>query len=405
MIRPQSGMSPVPTWEGSMRPNPCFNLGWNLFCGKARGLNEPLTYRNRVTFAVASRKRTSRPDAPADDRNVLLGARVYYARERLPSAAEVKSMAAEGCDTLLLGPPWRSDAARTSSAVRAARSAGLRVGATVDAADLPKLARDAKWFAPTFRKGRDGLLITRANFLANVVPEGEHTVGGRKVAFRRDGAWRADAAAFALCMRAMREIVGRGGFLIGQSGAGGPNLLSLAECDLHAVAEGLKGYRWGDGGGRAALRHRTGAGFAPVLDSLPPDWAGLAATYADTPILLWPPRDRRHLAWWRLCRRLPAEGFRVQSDLLPVERRFTTDSPAVHGTAFVGDGGKGLLLLTAEKPASARVTFDAPLAGVRTLDGKAVKVSGNRFDAGPFSPWQIKGFEVTIGPTAKGGGR
>jgi hypothetical protein len=95
LIRPGSVMSPVPTYAGSMRPNVCFSVNWNLFDGKTAGLNEPLTWRNTLSFAVGGRKRSSRPDAAADDRNVLLAACVYYARDRLPTAEEVKAMAEE----------------------------------------------------------------------------------------------------------------------------------------------------------------------------------------------------------------------------------------------------------------------------------------------------------------------
>ncbi len=75
-----------------MRPRPCFGVNWNLFDGPTRGLTEPLKYENTLAFAVGARKRSSRPDASADDRNVLLGARVYYARDRLPSADEVRAI-------------------------------------------------------------------------------------------------------------------------------------------------------------------------------------------------------------------------------------------------------------------------------------------------------------------------
>ncbi len=80
MVRPASGMSPVPTDVGSMRSQPCFGVSWNLFDGEIRGLNEPLKYENTLAFVVASRKRSSLPGAPADDRSVLL-ARGSISRE------------------------------------------------------------------------------------------------------------------------------------------------------------------------------------------------------------------------------------------------------------------------------------------------------------------------------------
>jgi len=395
LIRPASGMSPVPTEVGSMRPRPCFEAGWNLYDGPARGLNEPLKYENNLAFAVASRKRSSRPGASADDRNVLLGARVYYARQRLPSADEVRSMGAEGCDTLILGPAWRSRDADTSAVVTAAHAAGMRVGAAVDLGDLPNLVRDGAWFNRHFEKDRDGLLVTGVDFLDTALPEGPVEVLGEKLSFKHDGPYRTNAVSLAVCMRALRRIVGPRGFLIGDPGARGPNLLSLAECDLHA-SEKLDGHRWGSPQDRCQRRYRTGAGLAPIADSLPPAWIGLAAMHADTPLVLWPAKDKQHLAWWELCRRLPRGGARVESDLLPIERRFTIDAESVHGTLFDGGDGKAVLLLTAEKEGPAQVRFAVPVTAVKTFDGKDVSVRDGVLDAGAFSAWQIKGFELAI---------
>src|ERR1019366_6646250 len=89
LIRGASGMSPVPTDAGSMRSNVCFSVNWNLFDGKTAGLNEPLSYRNTLAFAVGCRKRSSMADAPADDRNNLIGARIYYARDKMPSVEDI----------------------------------------------------------------------------------------------------------------------------------------------------------------------------------------------------------------------------------------------------------------------------------------------------------------------------
>jgi hypothetical protein len=378
MIRPQSGMSPVPTYAGSMRDRPSFGLTWNLFDGETRGLNEPLAYANTLTLAFGSRKRSSRPDAPADHRNLLLGARIYYARDRLPSPDEVKAMAAEGCDTLLLGPAWRENA---GAAIAAAHTAGMRVGATVDVKELGNLVRDGDWFARQFQKDRDGLFVTGASFLNGAIPEGEFEALGEKVALKHDGPFRANAASFAVCMRALRRIVGERGFLIGDPTPCDPTLLSLAEFDLHASAD-LNPYLWGSAQERDFRRHRAGAGFAPVADSLSPQLMTLTAMHGDTPIVLWPPKDKSHLTWWELCRRLPQGGLRVESDLIAAERRFTTTSPHIHGTLFDGGDGRGVLLLAAEKEHSAKVTFTDPGFTPKELD------------AGAFSQWQVKLFEL-----------
>ncbi|MFB3891545.1 MAG: hypothetical protein ACE15C_05920 [Phycisphaerae bacterium] len=403
LIRQQSGMSPVPTYAGSMRGNVCFSVNWNLFDGKTAGLNEPLTWRNTLAFAVGCRKRSSLPDAAADDRNVLLGARVYYARDKMPAADDVKSMAADGCDTLVLGPAWKADEAAAKAAVAAAHASGIRVGATVDVKDLKTLVADGAWFTKVFEKDRDGLYLVGANCLSNAMGQGEFAVGAEKVSFKRDEAFRANAPSWAVCMRALRATVGPRGFLIGEETGMGPTLLSLAEFDLHAATR-YDNYRYDSPQGRCTRRYKGGAGFAPVLDSMTADHIGLAATYADTPIILWPAKDKNHAAWWQLCKRLPAGGSRVESDLLAAERRFTTSSANVHGTLFDSGGGQMILLLAAEKPDAAKVTLTIPNAtlAVKTLDGQAVSIAGNVFDAGQFTAWQVKGFEITA---AKGGGK
>jgi hypothetical protein len=201
-------------------------------------------------------------------------------------------------------------------------------------------------------------------------------------------------------------MVGAGGFLIGQEGAMGPTLLSLAEFDLHAATK-YDPYRWDSPQARCLRRYKAGAGFAPVLDSLAPEHAALAAMHADTPIILWPARDKNHLPWWRLCRQLPAGGFRVESDLLANERRFTTSSGDVHGTLFDGGDGKMILLLAAEKAGAAKVTLDKALGGVKavtvqTLDGQAVPLGagGAEFQAGTLAAWDVKGFRVSVGKEA-----
>jgi hypothetical protein len=403
MVRPASGMSPVPTDVGSMRNQPCFEVGWNLFDGETRGLNEPLKYENTLALAVGSRKRSSRPDAPADDRNLLLGSRVYYARQRLPSADEVRSMADEGCDTLVLGPAWRRQTAATTAIVEAAHARGMRVGAAVDLQEIRRLLADGAWFARTFQKDRDGLLVTGADFLQNAVPEGTVDVLGEKAVFAYDGPWRANAAALALAMRALRQVVGPQGFLIGDPGRGEANLLSLAECDLHVTAPGagedgrrIEAFRWTSPQDRCFLRYRAAAGWGPVVDSLSPPWIALAAMHADTPVILWPPKDKQHLAWWELCRRLPPRGVRVESDLVASERRLTITSENVHGTLLDGGDGHMLLLLAAEKESPAQVHLAIPGVAAKTLDGEQVTVAGGTLDAGQFSAWQVKGFDLSV---------
>jgi hypothetical protein len=133
-----------------------------------------------------------------------------------------------------------------------------------------------------------------------------------------------------------------------------------------------------------------------------PEHVALAAMYADTPIVTWPASDKGHLAWWQLAAKLPAKGFRVESDLLPAERRFTTSSENVHGTLFDGGEGQMILLLSADKAANAKVTLALTGAKVQTLEGKDVAVSANVFDAGEFSPWQVKAFRIT---SAREGGK
>ena len=393
LIRPQSGMSPVPTWAGSMRDNTCFEVGWNLFDGSTRGLNDPLLYHNTLAFATASRKRSSLTNAPPDDRNVLIGARVYYARDKTPTADDVKAMAAEGCDTLILGRTWQTDGA---AAVQAAHAAGMRVGVTVDLKNIKSLVTDGSWFTRLLTPNRDGLFVLNANYLLNAVDPADFDVAGVKVSFRQDGVFRANGPSFAVCMKALRRIVGDRGFLIGDPSAPSPALLSLAEFDLHANAD-LNAYRWGTPQDSAARRHRAGAGFAPLTDSLPADMAGMAAMHGDTPVVLWPAKDKSHLTWWQVCRQLPDKGCRIESDLLPTERRFTTSSADVHGTLFDGGAGRAVLLLTSAKGGAAQVAFTAPVTSVKTLDGTAVNAANNAFDTGSLAPWQIKGFEVAIG--------
>jgi hypothetical protein len=317
---------------------------------------------------------------------------VYYARDRLPTADDVPAVVRDGCDTLILGPSWRSQQAATATVVQAAHAAGVRVGVAVDAKDLGSLAADGAWFSSRFEKDRDGIYLIGASFL--VAPlEGEFTVGGEKVVFHQDGAFRANAAAWTVCMRALRKLVGPRGFLIGEETASGPNLLSLAEFDLHASAN-YDGYRWS---GTMLRRHKAGAGFAPVLEWLSPQAATLAAMCTDTPIILWPAKNKKHQDWWQLCRRLPAGGFRVESDLLANERRFTTSSPVVHGTLFDGGDGKMLLLLAAERPGSATVKFTIPgTIAAKTPDGQPVPCPGGTLDAGQFAPGQIKAFEIAV---------
>lgn len=393
MRRPKSGMSPVPTWAGSMRPQPCFGLMWNLFDGKTAGLNEPLTYRNRMVFAFGQRKRSNAPGAPADDRNNLLGGRVYYARNAMPDAQQVKAMAAEGCDTLILGSAWQKDTPATEAIIQAAHAAGMRVGAAVDARNIKAMLADTTWFTKVFQKDRDGLLVTNAGFLSAQIPAGEFDASGAKAVFKPLDSGSTNAVGFALCMRALRTLVGSGGFLIAQEDPPGATLLSMAEFDLF-YAPKPDAYQSGSPQDRCLKRYRAGAGFAPMVDSLSPKWMGLAAMHADTPIILWPAKDNQHLAWWQLCLKLPPG--RSELSLLAAERRFTTSSDSVQGMLMQGADGKAVLLMTADKADSARVTFTAPVESVKAIDGSAAAVSGNAFDAGDFQPWQVKAFEVVF---------
>jgi len=397
MPHADSGLRKKAGIEQTYRPFTGFGIGWNLFDGEKKGLNEPMTYTNSLTLAFASRKRSSNPDAPADDRNLLIGSRIYYARDKMPSAKEVAEMAAEGCNLLILGRSWRKDSAGTARAVKAAHRQGMRVGATVDLKEMQTLVENDAWFVSQFQKDRDGLYVKHVNFLSSEIPEGTFKALGEEVQFKHDGSNRVNAAAFAVCMKALRRIVGAGGFLIGDPGPLGPNLLSLAEFDLHASEE-LKDYRSGKDQERCFRRYRTGAGFGPVLQSMTPADVALAATHADTPLILWPAQGKQHLSWWQLCRCLPPEGVRVESDLIAVERHFTTTSPSIHGTYFDGGRGEGILMLGAEKAGSAKVRLSLPgkVLKVATLDGGEVAVTGGELDAGSFSEHQVKAFRVSM---------
>ncbi|MCL2646599.1 MAG: hypothetical protein FWD61_06280, partial [Phycisphaerales bacterium] len=302
---------------------------------------------------------------------------------------------ADGCDTLILGSTWRTDGAQTAAAVKAAHDAGMRIGITVDARDLRSLLTDTNWFTKVFQKeggGRDGLLVKNVSFLANAPTQEEFTLDGEPISFKTDGPFRANAASFAICMRKLRDLVGRGGFLIGEDAAPGGTLLSFAEFDLHAPLKNDP-YR-GNEDRRYMLRSRCAAGLSPIVDSLTPDLTALAAMHGDTPIILWPPKDRQHDAWWKLTRQLPAKGFRIASDMLPVEGCFTTSSPGVHGTYFDGGDGKSILLLAAEGAETASVTLQFPNAKV-TANGQPVAMIGKTFNAGEFTQWQIKTYEIT----------
>ena len=397
IIRPLSGMSGVPTEAGSMRFKPCLGIMWNLFDGATQGLNEPRSYENRLTLAFGSRKRSSSPEATGDDRNILLGARVYYARDSQPAEGDLAAMAAEGCDTLILGTYWQTDPAATAALVEKAHASGLRVGGTVSIAKLKDLVKDDAWFTKCFKKDRDGLLVLNASVLGQVVPEGEMNVlgeKGEKVKFAYDGPLKANAAAFATCMRALREIVGPKGFLIGDPGKATATLLSLAEFDLRCSTDS-KAFKSGTPQGRCNSRYNCSAGYAPVVSAMDDKDGALAAIHDDTPIILWPAPDKKHVAWWSICKKLPQKGFRVESDLMAAERHFTISSPSVHGSFFDAGQGKGILLLAAEKEDSAKVTLTWPSAKVKALEGPVVAVESDlSFNAGAFTPWQIKAFEV-----------
>lgn len=407
MIRPQSGMSPVLPAAGSMRDRPSFGFSWNLFDGKTRGLNERLTYRNTLVFAVGERKRSNLPSAGADNRNNLLGARIYYARDKAVTADEVKAMAAEGCDTLILGPWHRADSAAAAGAIAAAHDAQMRVGLVVDTKDLRQLLSDTTW-AKSLMKDRDGLLVLSADFLSNSIPQEEFDIPAadgqppRKVSFKQDGDNRVNAASFAICMRALRQIVGPRGFLIGQVSPGGSNLLSLAEFDLQACENAPFQFSGSDDD-RMIGRNKGSAGFAPIMDTMTQEAVSAAAIFGDTPIMLYPAKDTRHRQWWQIANALPKGGFVMESDLLAAERRFTTSSPQVHGTLFDGGDGKAVLLLASQKAESAKVKLTLTDAKVKAVDAAAgniqdVSLTDGSFDAGAMEPGQVKVFQVEYAP-------
>jgi hypothetical protein len=72
-------------------------------------------------------------------------------------------------------------------------------------------------------------------------------------------------------------------------------------------------------------------------------------------------------------------------DLLPVERRFTTSLPAIHGSLFDGGNGQATLILTSGKADAAKITLDIKNATVKSSDGAAITLTNNTFDAGNFT--------------------
>jgi hypothetical protein len=142
-------------------------------------------------------------------------------------------------------------------------------------------------------------------------------------------------------------------------------------------------------------RHRCAAGSAPIVQAMSPEQLVSTVIQADTPIVLWPPQGKSHVAWWDLARKLPARGFRVESDLLPTERRFTTSTDNVHGTLFDGGDGRMVLLLAAEKADAAKVTLSLPGAKVVNAQGASVALQDGKFDAGSFTASQVKLFEIS----------
>ncbi|MCL2645856.1 MAG: hypothetical protein FWD61_02495 [Phycisphaerales bacterium] len=395
-IRPAAGMSPPPPWEGSKRPQPCFGVLWNLFDGKVQGLNEELTYRNRMIFAFGQRKRSNSPDAPSDDRNILLGARIYYAKNALPSAQDIQAMSAEGCDTLILNTAWQKDPAATTTLVQAAHAANIRVGVTIDARNLKPFLTDTAWFTKTFQKDRDGVLITNSNFLSSSVQPAEFNAGGDRISFKKLDVTNTNAVSFALCMRNFRRLVGTAGFLIAQEDAPCNTLLQMAECDAFTSAS-PDPYKNGSPADRCVKRSRAGAGFAPMLDSLSTQWMSLAATYADTPIISWPPRDKQHLAWWKICQKFP-KG-KSELSLMPVEHsHFDSYIDDVQGTFILAKDGKALVIVTSQSGGNARLSFSSSALAATTLDGQAAKLAGGSLDAGEFTPGQVKAFQLTFRP-------
>ena len=389
LIRPNSGMSPVPTYEGSMRADPCFTAGWNLYEGEAKGFNESeaLIYKNTLSFVAGSRKRSSRAEAPADDRNILIGARVYYAKDRLPSVSDVAAMAEEGCNVLILGAGWKSQT--LAKVVEAAHAAGIKVGVTIEVKDLKDFAGDDSWFKQYLKQDQDGIFVNGVNFFGNKLPQGEFTVLGEKISFKSDGADLVNAAPFALCMKSLRKIVGQKGFLIGDPGDSTPSELAFAEFDLCAMKDPGK-YP------RSARRVNIGAGLAPMTDTLPGSLAACGAMYADTPVILWPAAGKGHLAWWKTCRNIPASGAATELDSVPSDLRFSISSDSVHGTMYNTGAGSYLLLLGAAAADGAYVHLDnAGSISVRTLDDEPVSAKNGIFNAGSFVLGQVRGFKLS----------
>ena len=392
LIRPNSGMSPVPTWEGSMRGDPCFSAAWNLYEGEAKGFNESeaFIYKNTLSFLAGSRKRSSRPDAPADDRNVLIGARVYFAKDRLPAVTDIAAMSAEGCNVLILGAGWRSQ--MLAKLVEAAHAAGMRVGVAIDIKDLKEMAGDDSWFKQYLKQDQDGIFVNGVNFFSNKLPQGEFTVLGEKVSFKYDGADLVNAAPFALCMKALRKMVGPRGFLIGDPGDFPPTELAFAEFDLCAFKDLTKYPRY------SSKRYPVGAGLAPVTDTLSGSIGACGAMYADTPIILWPAAGKGHLNWWNLCKNIPSSGASTEQDFVPSDRRFSISSSEVHGTLYKTGNGTYLLLVGAAAPDGAYVNIDTggDSLSVRTLDDEPVACKNGTFNAGSFVPSQVKGFRISV---------
>ena len=185
-------------------------------------------------------------------------------------------------------------------------------------------------------------------------------------------------------------MVGRG-FLIGENSAPA-TLLGSAEMDLQVPGNPSLSQRNHDD---FFERDRCGAGSAPIVGAMTPEQLALTVVHVDTPIVLWPPAGKSHAAWWDLARHLPAKGFRIESDMLPAERRFTTSTGNVHGTLFDGGEGRMILLLAAEKADSPKVTLSLPGARITDARGAPVPLQDGKFDAGSFTVSQVKLFEIS----------
>ena len=159
-------------------------------------------------------------------------------------------------------------------------------------------------------------------------------------------------------------------------------------------------------------RYRAGLRLRAVVESMSPAWIALAAMHADTPVGPLAAQGPAALGLVGIvppaCRRAGFGSSRTCGRPSGVSPRAAKRSTARSSTA--GTGKPCLLAADDHRHPQAgtrtvpddspQVRFTIPLAAAKTLDGKDVPVRDGQLDAGPFTAWQVKGFEIT--PKGKG---